>query len=138
MATPRFSGAVVVTSSPKINTFPVKALWKPAIVRSRVVLPQPELPSTAMNSPCLTVRSMRSKTGTEPYPTVRPRTSIAATTSGNANGPLMGRRNLSHVELPFQGLTDAVGGMHAGRHAGLEALRAPCRGAQPQSLQKGT
>ena len=51
MPTSRFHGGSAVTSWPSIRTLAGLGLVKPAISRSRVVLPQPEGPRKAKNSP---------------------------------------------------------------------------------------
>ena len=49
-------------SRPKLRTRPAIAFWKPAMVRSSVVLPQPDEPRIATNSPGATERSTPSTT----------------------------------------------------------------------------
>ena len=51
MLTLRRRGATQVTSSPSSVTVPEVGSSKPAIIRSVVVLPQPEGPSSEKNSP---------------------------------------------------------------------------------------
>ncbi len=51
MPTSRFQGGSGATSWPSSSTRPVWACAKPAIRRSKVVLPQPDGPRKAKNSP---------------------------------------------------------------------------------------
>ena len=60
------SGSVFVTSAPSSSTVPLSGTSRPEMMRSVVVLPQPEEPSSVMNSPGSTFRSMPFKTGTPP------------------------------------------------------------------------
>ena len=48
------------TTLPPTRISPASGSRKPAIIRSVVVLPQPEGPSRQMNSPCSTARSIAS------------------------------------------------------------------------------
>src|SRR5262245_60014813 len=52
--------------APSISTVPASARSKPATMFSRVVLPQPEGPTIATNSPSSTARSMPSITRSAP------------------------------------------------------------------------
>src|SRR5271165_2857836 len=54
---------------PSTWTSPVVGSSKPAMMRSRVDLPQPEAPIRQTNSPCATVTSMRPSASTSPSPT---------------------------------------------------------------------
>src|SRR5258706_16094899 len=54
MAMSRFLGATSVTSRPLMRMRPEVTVSRPAIMRSAVVLPQPEGPSSTMNSPSAT------------------------------------------------------------------------------------
>ena len=74
-----------VTSSPPTVMRPPSGSSKPAIMRSVVVLPQPDGPSSAKNSPGATVRSMRSTTRVLPsklFSTRSRRTSAATRAVG--------------------------------------------------------
>src|SRR5215470_2450551 len=51
MATSRSAGRTSVISSPPISMLPSSASSSPAIVRRRVVLPQPDGPTSTVNSP---------------------------------------------------------------------------------------
>ena len=52
MFTGRWFGGTIVTSLPSMWMFPRVGTSKPASIRSRVVFPQPEGPSSEKNSPC--------------------------------------------------------------------------------------
>ena len=56
IAVSRFSGGRRVMSAPPTRIVPSSGVTKPAIARSSVVLPQPELPSSAIISPRSTPR----------------------------------------------------------------------------------
>ncbi len=73
MLTSRFWGGVEVTSSPPTITVPEVGSVKPAIIRSVVVLPQPEGPSSEKNSPDAMSRSRSLTTVSLPNSLVRPR-----------------------------------------------------------------
>jgi hypothetical protein len=66
MATSRPPGWTLVTSRPPIWMVPEVGASSPAMVRSRVVLPQPDGPSRAKNSPSSMRRSRRSIARTPP------------------------------------------------------------------------
>ena len=55
----RFSGPSRVTSVPSISMRPLLGSMKPAIMRSKVDLPQPEGPRMAQKSPAPTVEVER-------------------------------------------------------------------------------
>ena len=55
MLTSRLCGGVLVTSSPPTRTVPEVGSLNPAIIRSVVVLPQPDGPSSEKNSPLVDV-----------------------------------------------------------------------------------
>src|SRR5215208_1079539 len=59
----RFAGTSV-TSRPPIRTGPVSTSSRPASIRSAVVLPEPDGPTSTMNSPSPICRSKRSTAGT--------------------------------------------------------------------------
>src|SRR3954470_10008362 len=54
---PRCRAATSATLRPWIRTSPASGQSRPAMIRSSVVLPEPEGPSSASNSPCATLRS---------------------------------------------------------------------------------
>jgi hypothetical protein len=58
MAMPRSRGASPSTRRPPIRTSPLVAVSSPATMRSSVVLPQPEAPSSTRNSWSRMVRSI--------------------------------------------------------------------------------
>jgi len=60
-----FGGTLLTTRSP-ILTSPSVTLSRPAMIASRVDLPHPEGPTSTMNSPVFTSRSIPFSTGTEP------------------------------------------------------------------------
>ena len=66
MARSRFFGATSVTSSPLIRIRPEVTLSSPAVIRSAVVLPQPDGPSSTRNSAGATVRLSSCSTVTAP------------------------------------------------------------------------
>jgi hypothetical protein len=66
MAVPRAWGGSAVTSSVSKRIAPESMATKPAIERSRVVLPQPEGPSTAVSRPASNSREMACSASTEP------------------------------------------------------------------------
>src|SRR3954451_10687931 len=66
MATPRLPGCVWVTSASPMCTAPLVGCSSPASVRSSVVFPQPDGPSSAKNSPSSTVTFSASSAVTPP------------------------------------------------------------------------
>src|SRR6267143_1224939 len=77
----RLCTGMCVTSSPPTVMRPWSGVSKPAIMRKVVVLPQPDGPRRAKNSPGATARSMRSTTRVLPsklFSTPSSRTSAAA------------------------------------------------------------
>src|SRR6185295_3365409 len=66
MATPRARGGISLTTSPPIRISPLVCCSSPQMMRRYVVLPQPDGPSSTMNSPSGTVRLMPSTAGTSP------------------------------------------------------------------------
>ncbi len=58
MATSRSPGSLLVTSAPSISTRPPLTDSSPAMMRSAVVLPEPDGPSSTKNSPGSMARSM--------------------------------------------------------------------------------
>ncbi len=73
MLTSRLCGGVLVTSSPSTVIVPDVGSLKPAIIRSVVVLPQPDGPSSEKNSPLARSRSRSSTTVAPSKTLVRPR-----------------------------------------------------------------
>src|SRR6185436_9185847 len=59
-------GGTAVMSWPSMTMRPSSGVSKPAIMRNRVVLPQPEPPSRANSSPCAISRSTPSTAATAP------------------------------------------------------------------------
>ena len=57
MAMPRLAGGTRVMSRPPMLSVPSLILSNPAIMRSSVLLPQPEGPTNTQNSPGATCRS---------------------------------------------------------------------------------
>ena len=66
MATLRLPGGSLVTFRPPIASVPEVGASRPAIVRRSVVLPQPDGPSNAKNSPSSIARSSSSIARTPP------------------------------------------------------------------------
>ncbi len=66
MAMPRCSGGRCVMSRAPTRMRPARTGAKPEIARKSVVLPQPDEPSSATNSPGATRSEMRSSTSTGP------------------------------------------------------------------------
>ena len=64
MAMSRALGARSFTTVPSIATVPAVISSSPAIIRSSVDLPQPDGPTSTMNSPSSIERSMSRSTGT--------------------------------------------------------------------------
>ena len=62
----RFHGGIAVTSAPSTRSAPDCGWLKPAIMRSRVDLPEPEGPSRAKNSPGAMSRVTSRSTGVVP------------------------------------------------------------------------
>ncbi len=62
IAAPRFSGGSASRSWPSTRIAPDSGTTKPAMARSSVVLPQPELPSNATSSPLPIARLTSSST----------------------------------------------------------------------------
>src|SRR6185503_10414328 len=92
------AGSRSMRRSPK-RISPVSSGVKPAIMRSRVVLPQPDGPSRVKNSPCSTVRSTESTARTVPKVRLAPAMTM----------PLTSARVLKHVLDLLHGL-GALGG----------------------------
>src|SRR6478609_3652845 len=90
------SGAVRVSSRPSYVALPLCARTSPVMVRSRVVLPAPLAPSTAVTSPLGAVKLTSCRARTGPYDVESPRTS---STSGLRTG--------------VDGIAE-VGGLHRG------------------------
>src|ERR1700746_2183095 len=66
-------------STPASLIEPASGRSKPAIMRSVVVLPEPDGPSSVKNEPCSTRRSTSSTATTSPYTLRAPTTSTSAT-----------------------------------------------------------
>ena len=66
MDTPRRAGGQRVTSSPPMEMRPAVGRSSPAMVRSSVLLPQPEGPTNTMNSPWRTCIEMSLSTPRSP------------------------------------------------------------------------
>src|SRR6185312_8777764 len=66
MATPRARGGSSLTTLPPIKRSPLVCCSSPQMIRRNVVLPQPEGPSSTMNSPSGTVSEMPLTAGTSP------------------------------------------------------------------------
>src|SRR5450432_3606847 len=77
----RWAGNRSILVVPK-RISPVSRAEKPAIMRSRVVLPQPDGPRRVKNSPCSTVRLTLSTARTVPKERVTPSMMIPLTSAG--------------------------------------------------------
>src|SRR6185437_10313643 len=66
MATPRARGGVSLTTLPPIRRSPLVCCSSPQMMRRNVVLPQPEGPSSTMNSPSGMVSEIPLTAGTSP------------------------------------------------------------------------
>src|ERR1043166_2812746 len=66
MATPRARGGISLTRLPPITRSPLVCCSSPQMMRRNVVLPQPDGPSSTMNSPSGTVSEMPLTAGTSP------------------------------------------------------------------------
>src|SRR5476649_2223149 len=77
----RCAGRRSMRAMPK-RISPVSRAEKPAIMRSRVVLPQPDGPRRVKNSPCSTVRLTLSTARTVPKERVTPSMMIPLTSAG--------------------------------------------------------
>src|SRR5262249_3361256 len=90
-------------------TSPAVAVSKPAMMRRRVVLPQPEAPTRQMNSPRSTVRSTWESAAMRWAPTANSfETSETCTATGRAvNGPAM--RDAPAEQAVVEGDHDLVG-----------------------------
>ena len=86
MFTSRSNGGTRVTSRPASSMSPSSGSSNPAIIRSIVVFPDPDGPSSEKNSPSRTSRSTWSTAATSPKRFTRPvpRTAIAAAASAEA------------------------------------------------------
>src|SRR5882757_9643674 len=108
-------------SSPSSRTLPRSAASRPAMMRKRVVLPQPEGPSSETNSPAPTWRS------TPPSTVAAPKAFSAPATSRNESEVATTHGLHRHVAVPAlhpvgavvsdELPVDRMNG-HAGRHAG--------------------
>src|SRR4051794_18312545 len=72
MATSRSLGRMSLTTRPPISIVPSLRSSSPAMVRRRVLFPQPDGPTSTVNSPSATVRSMPLTAGTVPKRLWRP------------------------------------------------------------------
>src|SRR5580700_360908 len=79
MATLRAFGAILFTTEPEMEISPLVICSRPAIIRSKVDLPQPEGPTSTTNSPSLISTSTPRITSTAPNDFVTLRISTAAT-----------------------------------------------------------
>src|SRR6185437_195024 len=75
---PRARGGMSLTTLPSMMTSPVVCLSSPAMMRRKVVLPQPEGPSSTMNSPSETDRLIPLTAATPPNSFFTSRVEIAA------------------------------------------------------------
>src|SRR6202034_2412371 len=88
MAMSRSFGATELTTLPSMRISPSLALSNPAIMANSVDLPQPDGPTSAMNSPVFASRSMPLRTSTEPKRLVRRETVRVAMIAFSLDGAL--------------------------------------------------
>src|SRR3984885_11146883 len=88
MAMSRSFGATEFTILPSMRISPSLALSSPAIMANKVDLPQPDGPTSAMNSPVCASRSMPLRTSTEPKRLVSRETVSVAMIALSLNGAL--------------------------------------------------
>src|ERR1700691_4226322 len=88
MAMSRSFGATEFTILPSMRISPSLALSSPAIMANKVDLPQPDGPTSAMNSPVRASRSMPLRTSTEPKRLVSRETVSVAMTAPSLDGAL--------------------------------------------------
>src|SRR3970040_2427441 len=139
MAMLRERGGRSVTAVSPINTSPRVGDSRPAIMRNRVVLPQPEGPSRTRNSPSRTCRSMPSTAVTSPNRLVIP---LVGTVAMTASTPLRLRVGwVRHPDRPRAGRRAGRSLPGAGRAqstiAGGESERAR-RNSGPAGLRQPT
>src|SRR6516162_3242450 len=110
-----------VIGLPPTETWPVVGSSKPATMRSRVDLPQPEAPITQTKAAALIVASMRVSASTSPSPTAKRLLTPRITTWGSSLSPMMLRAPLQHAIADDD--DDAIGDKtahaddnHAGYH----------------------
>src|SRR5438876_11538827 len=132
MATPRARGGRSATSRPPIRIDPDVGVSSPAIMRRRVVLPQPEGPSSTRNSPSVVAKSTPSTAWTSPSKCLASdRTSTVATASASSaykalvtpfleDGLDLGL-GVGH-RLLRAGVAPSGAGHHLGQHEGAEDL----------------
>ena len=84
MLTGRLSGGSSVTSRPRSSIRPLVGSSKPPIIRSVVVLPQPDGPRSEKNSPARISRDTRSTASTGPNALASSTSRISGTFPGDA------------------------------------------------------
>src|SRR4051794_21650907 len=108
MATSRWRGGMRVTSRPAIRTAPVVSGSRPATIRSVVLFPQPEGPTSTTNSPGATSRLTSSTATTPPGNSLRtPSRTMPASGGATEHAP----------DVAVEDERDDRGGQH-GEHAG--------------------
>src|SRR5437660_8334721 len=123
----RVCGGSRMTSRPAIRMAPPLASRKPAIMRSVVVLPQPEGPSSTTNSPSATSSDRSSTASVSPKRLVTPERLSAATSDhlGQADEPVG----------QYQGRADQKD--LQGRHGGHGRVDLPLEILQDRDRQSG-
>src|SRR5882757_1984445 len=96
-----------VTGLPSTVTSPVVGSSKPATMRSKVDLPQPEAPMRKTNSPWSIVTSMRPSASTSPSPTWKRLVTPRIATCGRLASGMVLRAPLQHAVADHD--DDAVG-----------------------------
>src|SRR2546425_10566695 len=118
--------------------------WSPAIMRSRVVFPEPEEPSRTRNSPSRIDRSTPSTAWRSPKCFLRLRISMPATVGALAPGLTPVDRGIRRLRQVYRrAVNDAVGvlghleGLHYRRRRAGGGPGPPLRGAPPTHRREG-
>src|SRR5215831_14706802 len=112
MASPRLRGGRPETSRPPICTRPEDCVSRPAMIRNKVVLPQPDGPSRARNSPSATRRSTRSSATKLPNDFVTLSMTMSAISvtrhPRESGGPVLPSRTLGPWMPAFASMTKSM------------------------------
>src|SRR5258706_14773116 len=111
----RSFGSTLLTTRPAISIVPLLTLSSPASIASSVDLPQPDGPTSAMNSPLSASRVMLFSTSTLPKRLYRSRMTSEDKDVALFDGTL---REAPH-ELPAAEAIDQQGGQRAAQHRGV-------------------
>src|SRR5579884_1763230 len=115
----RRSGAMFVMSRPSTSTWPLSGWTKPATMRSNVVLPQPDGPRIAANSPSATVRLTPSSAVTIPKRFAAFRISSCAMDFLGLADQVVGSEHLDLVGHPLEDLDRRVVSLRDAAGAGV-------------------